>query len=573
VTKRNLTPDDEMGRLLEHRLQHTAVPAGEVCADAETLASYVDDGMSATERAEWEAHFATCAKCRRALALMSRLKETASPVWEGEAARENPQGGNLWVWMPLAACILVGAGIYFATRPPAERGTQVATSNSGAAAPVIQEARSEAAPASPASAPAPTGRVTEAPAKQGADLDALSRIAPAPQRQVKDARERKNGAAGDKADEAATVTGQVPTLETSSTRRAPAVAPQSAESTTAAAADAEKKSKAATADQFADAEHYRRLQQPAPKPQQQMVSGPRESQQSQQTQSQESQAKQSQPQQAQASGAIARSNAEGGAAGAGAASAGGAAAAGAAPNASNVGNVNSVNAANARPSGPTNAASNVATNASNAPNAPPPAPPAAAAVAAPAPATPPAGVAESVRVKGERDDNAAARRTGAMLKVASEDAKLEAQRQGLLGTIADPALPARQWRVFKFGQIEVTRDNGGSWINEVLQTDTAYLAIASPAPGVGWIVGSKGTVWHLGLGSATGAADGLSAGAEERGRNEQKPSGTGAWQARSVPTQEDLVSVTATSARDAMVVTRSGLRFVTRDGGKSWTRQ
>src|SRR6266542_1184198 len=137
-----------MGRLLEHRLQPVTVPAGEVCADAETLASYVDDGMSAAERADWEAHFATCAKCRRLLALMSRLKETASPVWEGEGGREKGTGGNLWVWMPLAACVLVGAGLWFATRP-AERAMAPAPAS------VTQEARGGADSALTPQAPPP----------------------------------------------------------------------------------------------------------------------------------------------------------------------------------------------------------------------------------------------------------------------------------------------------------------------------------------------------------------------------------------------------------------------------------
>jgi len=39
VAKRHLTPDDEIGRLLEHRLQRTTAPAGEVCADAEPAQS------------------------------------------------------------------------------------------------------------------------------------------------------------------------------------------------------------------------------------------------------------------------------------------------------------------------------------------------------------------------------------------------------------------------------------------------------------------------------------------------------------------------------------------------------
>src|SRR5262249_42618799 len=65
--------------------------------------------------------------------------------------------GNLWVWMPLAACVLVGAGLWFATRPPdSERAaftpppvaTQVARSNDSvaptpASAPKLQSPAAE----------------------------------------------------------------------------------------------------------------------------------------------------------------------------------------------------------------------------------------------------------------------------------------------------------------------------------------------------------------------------------------------------------------------------------------------
>jgi hypothetical protein len=130
--------------LLEHRLHHSMAPSGDVCADPETLASYVDDGLSATERVGWEAHFATCGKCRRALALMARLKETTTAEREQAAARDNADArsaGNRWVWLPLAACLLVGTGLWFATRP-ADRGSAA----SMAPTEVTQSARHESTP-------------------------------------------------------------------------------------------------------------------------------------------------------------------------------------------------------------------------------------------------------------------------------------------------------------------------------------------------------------------------------------------------------------------------------------------
>jgi hypothetical protein len=117
---------------------------------------------------------------------------------------------------------------------------------------------------------------------------------------------------------------------------------------------------------------------------------------------------------------------------------------------------------------------------------------------------------------------------------------------GLVVIITDGATPARRWRVFRFGRIETTTDSGGTWRNEMPQLDLTFTAAASPAPGVCWVVGTKGGVWHLEAQS---------------------------WQPRRVPTDEDLVGVTAVNAREAVVVTRAGQRFATSDGGKSWARQ
>jgi hypothetical protein len=504
VAKRHLTPDDEMGRLLEHRLQQAEVHTEGVCADAETLASYVDDGMSAAERADWEAHFATCAKCRRSLALMARLKETSSPEWEGETGRgQSTPGGNLWVWMPLVACILVAAGLWFATRP-AERAMPANGTAAGSA--VTQEARTEPASPPPPAAVAPAPSATPAapsPARPAAEAKAL----PRGQGQLKEI-DGLDYAFRNKRD----------AEKAAGTARANAALQSQAHSETKDKVVAREIAK--PVERFATEDSLReQVQQQKPGQKSQIVSGPREQQ--------------------QAVGGLA---------------AGGAAPAGAAGNVSpansaNGTNVaNAANAANAQPSGPMN-------------SVPPPASAPVNVAPAQAPPPPQAQTAAAARGRGEQDYAAA---KGALFK--SADAKLEAERQGLLGKVADPFQPARQWRIFRFGHIEVTRDNGGSWSSEVMQSDTAYLAMSSPQPGVGWIVGSKGTVWRLGIGPETRTA----VGDEE---NERRSSVTGAWQARSVPTQEDLVSVTATSAQEAVVVTRSGQRFATSDGGRSWTRR
>jgi hypothetical protein len=201
-------------------------------------------------------------------------------------------------------------------------------------------------------------------------------------------------------------------------------------------------------------------------------------------------------------------------------------------------------------------AATVPTQASTAPAAAPPAAPAAPA-------------AESAAVAG-------AARKALTLKSADKadkksadterDALTPAERaNGMLAIVTDPATPTRRWRVFKFGNIEVSRDGGGTWANELLQPDVTFMAVASPAPGECWVVGTKGGVWHLALG--TRLADNARRGAYAALDAVQ------GWQARQVPTAEDLVSVTASNGLSAVVTTRSGVQFATADGGQSWTRK
>jgi photosystem II stability/assembly factor-like uncharacterized protein len=116
----------------------------------------------------------------------------------------------------------------------------------------------------------------------------------------------------------------------------------------------------------------------------------------------------------------------------------------------------------------------------------------------------------------------------------------------MVAIVTDAKNASRRWRVFKFGRIETTTDGGGSWRDAMPPVGITFSAAATPGPGVCWVVGTKGGVWHLEAQS---------------------------WQARAVPTDEDLVAVAAGSAREAVVTTRSGQRFATTDGGKSWTRQ
>src|SRR5581483_5725452 len=150
--------------------------------------------------------------------------------------------------------------------------------------------------------------------------------------------------------------------------------------------------------------------------------------------------------------------------------------------------------------------------------------------------------------------------------------------QGMMAIVSDPTNPARRWRVFRAGQIESSENAGESWTDvsitgtatgtgvatttavapatpatalsagaaESFTVATPFSDSASPAPGVCWVVGAKGIVWH---------------------KAPAQP-----WQLQHVPSSDNLTAVTATTARDAIVTTASGQRFRTTDAGKTWSR-
>jgi hypothetical protein len=73
-----------------------------------------------------------------------------------------------------------------------------------------------------------------------------------------------------------------------------------------------------------------------------------------------------------------------------------------------------------------------------------------------------------------------------------------------------------------------------------------FLAGAAVSDSIAWAVGEHGTVWRT--------VDGR------------------AWSPVPSPTTDNLVAVTVESADAAAVVTRAGVRFETRDGGRTWRR-
>ena len=67
--------DASVDRLLPGVLKaRAAEETGRECLDAETLAAWADDALSARERADAEAHAANCARCQTMLAAMIRTQ-------------------------------------------------------------------------------------------------------------------------------------------------------------------------------------------------------------------------------------------------------------------------------------------------------------------------------------------------------------------------------------------------------------------------------------------------------------------------------------------------------------------
>jgi hypothetical protein len=95
------------------------------------------------------------------------------------------------------------------------------------------------------------------------------------------------------------------------------------------------------------------------------------------------------------------------------------------------------------------------------------------------------------------------------------------------------------------GRVERSTDAGATWTPQPIEPAVRLAGGSAPSADVCWLVGSAGTV----LRSVDGAR----------------------WIRLPFPEAIDLVSVSATGANTAIVVTRDGRRFETRDGGQTWS--
>src|SRR5713226_8724399 len=62
-------------KLLPLALRATFKPGGAECPEAHLLAAYAERALSASEAAQWDEHFSTCAHCQEVLAAFARGEE------------------------------------------------------------------------------------------------------------------------------------------------------------------------------------------------------------------------------------------------------------------------------------------------------------------------------------------------------------------------------------------------------------------------------------------------------------------------------------------------------------------
>jgi photosystem II stability/assembly factor-like uncharacterized protein len=106
--------------------------------------------------------------------------------------------------------------------------------------------------------------------------------------------------------------------------------------------------------------------------------------------------------------------------------------------------------------------------------------------------------------------------------------------------------PATRWRVVGTGQVERSTTRGAQWERATLPESVTLTGGASPSPSICWLVGRSGAIYVT--------TDGL--------------------RFMKVPfiDRSDFVSIQATDARRATVVTIDGRTMRTDDQGATWTR-
>jgi hypothetical protein len=126
-------------------------------------------------------------------------------------------------------------------------------------------------------------------------------------------------------------------------------------------------------------------------------------------------------------------------------------------------------------------------------------------------------------------------------EVASYSAPATQSGTAALDVIAPEPTPG--WRLNN-DRIERSTDGGGSWSVVYSEADAGLVALSSPSPDVCWAVGRAGVVLLT--------TDGRT------------------WKRLQVPKTNDLASVLASDASNAVVFSADGTMWVTKNGGETW---
>ena len=114
--KDDLARHKAIGKLVETRLRAELKAGGAGCPEAEILAGYVERSLSRRERASFEVHLSTCARCQSGVAELVRLSEGESPAGAPIAAAPSPVASFFrfrWAWAGTALAALLIAGIWY----------------------------------------------------------------------------------------------------------------------------------------------------------------------------------------------------------------------------------------------------------------------------------------------------------------------------------------------------------------------------------------------------------------------------------------------------------------------------
>jgi hypothetical protein len=194
-TKKQSDSERALARLLAEALRPAEGAASDsACPDAELLAAYAERNLDAAETAEWEKHFAGCARCQKILAVLTvsseeplseaELESFGRKVAAAEVGAPAPEPRAIESkkvvlfahsrttsrWLAPAVGIAAAAALWIALRPAPPRGTPTATAQKT----VTQ--------------PASSGESLEARADVPAPPEAASReaeVRPAEQQQLK----------------------------------------------------------------------------------------------------------------------------------------------------------------------------------------------------------------------------------------------------------------------------------------------------------------------------------------------------------------------------------------------------